>query len=224
VSDVKDENPSAPQDEIKNLKAEFSRKMSNIEQTNKQLADSQAALLAQLQSMAPKPAAEKSEKLSDLMYSDPEAYAKKVLDEAERRADARFDSRLNAQSRQQQVIAELVNQFPELNDGDHDFTKAAVAKFNSMSDDLKNSPVAYKTAVMEAALEAGIKPKNKRSEDEAYVGRPSGSSGGSRSRKSQDIDPRTAAFAELVGLDISKPEVKERIKNSHGRESYSKWK
>jgi hypothetical protein len=223
--DEKSGEGTPPADEIKNIKAEMSRKLSNTESTLAALKASQDALLAQIATLAPKPALAPEQKLSDLMYSDPEAYAQKVLAEAEKRADARLEQRLSAQSAQQNVIAELVNQFPELSDGDHEFTKSAVAKFNAMPAEDRKSPVAYKTAVMEAALEAGVKPKSKRErvEGDEYVGR--GSSGSaSRSKKSAEIDPRTVAFAELVGLDISKPEVKERLKSNHGRESYLKWK
>lgn len=224
--DVKDGEGAPPADEIKNMKAEMTRKLSNTESTLAALKASQEALLAQIQSMAPKAAPAPQESLSDLMYKDPEAYAQKVLAEAEKRADAKLNERMTAQSRQQAVISDLVNQFPELQDGDHELTKAAVAKFNAMSDAERSSPVAYKTAVMEAALEAGVKPKSKRerSEGDEYVGRGSSGSAGKSSKRSQEIDPRTVAFAELVGLDISKPEVKERLKTNHGRESYLKWK
>ncbi len=223
--DVKDGEGNQPADEIKNIKAEMNRKLSNTDSTLAALKASNEALLAQIQQLVPKPAAQPEQKLSDLMYSDPEAYAQKVLAEAERRADVRMSERMTAQSEQQNVIGELVNQFPELSDGEHELTKAAVAKFNAMPEKMRSNPVAYKTAVMEAALEQGVKPKSKRErvEGDDYVGR--GSSGSaSRSKKPTEIDPRTAAFAELVGLDISKPEVKERLKSNHGRESYLKWK
>lgn len=223
-TEVKKEGETAP-DEIKNLKAEFSRKMQNIEQTNNALKSSQEALLAEIQKLTkPAPKQEEQGSLSDLMYRDPEAYARRVAEESDRRAEARINQALQNQSRQQQMIGSLVDQFPELNSGEHDMTKRAVEIFNNMAEADKTSPTAYKTAVLEAAAEFGIKPRSKRPKEEEYVGGASGSGTRQSSRRKNELDPRTEEFAKLVGLDPSKAEVKERLINNHGRDSYLKWK
>lgn len=229
--EVKKEQESAapPADELKNLKAEVARKMGNIEQTNAALKASQEALLAEIQKLT-KPAqpAAAAESLSDLMYRDPEAYAKKVLEQADARADARISQVTQAQEKQNRVISSIAKEYPEITNGDHELTLLAVEKYEAMDKEEKTSPAAYKAAVAEAAAELGIKPRSKRpKESDDYVGGGGGSSGGSRSpgaRKRNELDPRTAAFAEAVGLDLSKPEVKERLINNHGRETYTKWK
>lgn len=228
--DEKDGSPSpAPQDEIKNLKAEFSRKMTNIEQTSAALKATQEALLAEVTKLV-KPASSKpeTENLSELMYRDPDGYAKRVLEQAERAADARFNQAAQAQSKQNQLISSIAKEYPEITNGDHELTLLAIEKFNGMDAAEKNSTAAYRAAVNEAAAELGIKPKSKRPkadpEDEYVGGSSSGSSERRTQRKNNKLDPRTEEFAQLVGIDTSKPEVKERLTNNHGRDTYLKWK
>ena len=155
--EVKKEGEGSPQpsDDVKNLKSEMTRKLSNLEATNAKLAETQAALLAQIQALTPKPAPVKEESLSDLMYKDPDAYARKVAENATNAAQSLVKTHTEQQAKQAQMISSLVADYPELEQGDHEFTKAAVAKFNSLPESDRSSPLAYRTAVLEAAQEAG---------------------------------------------------------------------
>jgi hypothetical protein len=213
---------AAPVEEIKNLKAEMNRKMGNLEQTNAQLLKQLETMLA---STKPAPSPEPKKNVS--VFEDEEGYARRIKEETAAEIRAEMAKEKNAMAKQQTIISSLVTEFPELNQGDSTLTKKAVELYNGMADDEKASPVAYKAAVNQAALELGIKPKSKRSADDSddYVFSGSGTSEpAQRKRKASDseLDPRTEQFAQLVGLELTK-EVKERLTKKHGRKSYSRW-
>lgn len=211
---------ASPTDEIKNIKAEMNRKLSNLEQSN-------AQLLAQLQALSqPKPAPQTQKKVS--VFEDEDAYAQDIISKADRLLEEKLSRRDKEVAKQQAVISGLVSEFPELADTSHSLSRRAVEIYNGFSEEEKVSPIAYKAAVKEAALELDVKPKHKRkaSEDEAFALSGSGSSApkGKRAGAEGDgeLDPRTVMFAEMVGMDLTK-EVKERMVKKHGRKTYSKW-
>jgi hypothetical protein len=210
--------PNPANDEIKNLKAEMSRKMSNLEATN-------AKLMEQLQSLVRPAASEpKAEKpIKDLIWDDPEAALAIVEERAEKRVMSKVEKAQKEQQRQQATLSALVSEFPELGYADHDLTRTAVEKYNALSDDEKLSPVAYKAAVNEAALELGIKPKSRRKEtdDDSYT---VGSSGRSTpAPKKEKLSQDTIAFAQAMGLNVNDEKLKERLRTNHGRKSYTRY-
>jgi flagellar motility protein MotE (MotC chaperone) len=209
-------NPAV--DEIKNLKAEMNRKLSNFEQTN-------AMLLAQLQALSqPKPSQTQAKPLADLWLDNPDEAAAILENRIEKKLEDKYSRRENAQARQQQTIAQLVSDFPELSDTNHAFTKRAVEIYNSMPDDERSSPVAYKAAVKEAALDMGLKPKSKRSQDDTDNFSLGGSGMANRpAKKNNTLDPNVETVARLFGIDVSKADVRERLKSNHGRKSYGRW-
>jgi hypothetical protein len=211
---------AAPNEEIKNLKSEFNRKIDNLAETNKQL-------LNQLNNMAKtlvppkKPETPQAAKKVSV-YEDEEAYARSIKEEtkAELREEIQRANQLS--SKQQTTIASLVKDFPELNDGESDLAKKAIEIFNAMPEDERNSPVAYKAAVKEAALDLDIKPKSKRkpvdSDDEAFTLSSSSRRDNPRDGGQKKVDRRTALFAEALGVDVKK--VESRINK---RKSFTSW-
>jgi hypothetical protein len=195
------------EDPIKNLKAEMNRKLEN---TNAQLQ----ALLAAINTQNKPAPSEPAKKVS--VFEDEEAYAARVVAEAEARIEKKLAKEREQQTKQAQTINQLVMEFPELAQQDHSLTKRAVEIYNSLSDDEKNSPIAYKAAVKEAALELDIKPKAKRSqqrkEDDSFsLG---GSSQGSkRPAPASEVDKVRESLAEAFGIKLT-PEVKERLKSN----------
>jgi hypothetical protein len=205
-------------DPIKNVKAEFDRKMGNFEGKLSSLEQTNAALLSQLKAMAPIPTkTEKKEpKLKDIWYDDPEAAAKAIKEEAKAELRKEFQGANQQQQRQTATLNSLVTDFPELQDTSHEFTKRAVELYTALPEEEKGSPAAYKAAVREAALEMGVKPMSKR--DDNYVDQFTGISGGSstanrprQNKRSAQLDPATLSFAEAVGLDITDTKVKDRL-------------
>lgn len=205
-------------DEIKNVKAEFNRKIGNLEQTN-------AQLLAQLQQLTsklspPKPATES--KVS--VFDDEEAYAARIKAETAAEIRREMDARNSQQAKQATVIQSLMQDYPELQDMSHDLTKKAVELYNSLSDEEKSHPLAYKAAVRDAAAEMDIKPKSKRRTSESDDFTMSGSgSGAGRQKREPEMKKETLQFAEAVGLNIKDPKILERLKARHNRKSYLTW-
>jgi hypothetical protein len=207
----KPEGESAP-DELKNLKAEFNRKLGNVEQT---LKDSNAQLLAQMQQMLkPKvqePVREGAD-LEDLFYKDPKAYAAKIEERTIQAMDSRIAQRETVNAQRNNVIAQLSREFPELSVDDHELTQLALKKYNELAKESGATPATYKAAVYEAALEQGIKPRSKRPDSDDSFSL-SGSGSGKRSaKKTDELDPGVAETAIAFGVDPER--VKARMKNS----------
>lgn len=211
---------AAPADEIKNLKSEMNRKIDNLSKTNEQL-------LAQLNNMAksfqpPKKPETPQQNKKASVFEDEDAFANSIKEQAKAELREEINKANQLTSKQQQTIATLVKDFPELNDGDSDLAKRAIEIFNSMPEDERVSPVAYKAAVKEAALDLDIRPKSKRksSEGESDDSFTLGSRSSERPRESgpKKVDRRTALFAEALGVDVKK--VEQRIQK---RKSFTSW-
>lgn len=213
---------------LTNVKAEFSRKLSNIEAKYAAVESTNAQLMATLKSMAePKSAPVAQSKLEDVWFDKPNEAASRIKQEAKAEVMQEINAQNSRIAKQNDTLSQLVAEFPELSDGNHDLTKKAVEIYANMSSEDKTSPLAYKAAVREAASDLSIMPKSKRKyEDDDY----SISGGGSSSVRSErprsdrgGIDKATEEFARLVGVDIDDPKVKERIKSKHNRRTYNKW-
>lgn len=211
---------AAPTDEIKNLKAEMGRKLGNYEQTITALKQSQDALMAQLtQFTAPKSTGKAEEKLEDLFYSNPAEYTRRVKEETAKSIRAELNEERTTVTKQQATYQAIVRDFPEISDGESDLSKLALEKLNSMDD--KATPAAMRAAVAEAAVELGMKPKSKRTQDDSDSFSLGGGGRASSSRASAErkgIDTRTKTVAELLGVDPEK--VKNRMNK---RKSYTSW-
>lgn len=216
--------PGASAEDIKNVKAEFDRKLGNIEKTNQ-------ALLAQLQVLAqPKPPVREAptkKPLKDLWYDDPDAAAKEIAAKATNDTLAQIRAENAVQQKKGNVIQGLYREYPELQDYDHPLTTKAVELFEKMTDEEKANPIAYKLAVKEAAEELDIKTKAKRKpkeDDDAFsLGGGKGGDKPARSKKSGELDPKTVAFAKLVGLNTDDEKVLTSLKQKADRKNWMTW-
>lgn len=215
-------------DPIQNLKSEFQRKYTNLEETNRQLMAQMQQLMTRQQAPAPK-SEPNAKKLQDVWFDNPEEAARMVADGVETKMRRELAQVQQAQAKQQATIGALMKDFPELADNGSKLTTRAVEIYNAMSDEDKSSPVAYRAAVKEAAMELDLKPKSKRtpaSDDSFSLG--GDGAGASRPKPSgkKEVDQRTKLFAEAVGLNLDDPKNKkslERIQGRHGRKSYESW-
>lgn len=191
-------------DPLKNLKAEFSRKLDNVASELAEQRKINEQLLSSLRAPVQQP---QQKELSDLMYTDPEAYAAAIAAKAEKAVN----EKLAVRDRQTSVIQQIVQEYPETADQNHPLTKRAVEIYTSFGADEKASPVAYRAAVAEAAVELGVKPKSKRPvDDEPSMGSSSYSPRQSRRAKAQ-LDPATEQFAAIMGLDLSDSKTKDNL-------------
>lgn len=165
--------------------------------------------------------------LEVLAYKDPKAYARKIQEQAERRADALVNARLNAQQQTNAVLTQLTSDYPELADSNSELTKKAVEIYNSLSPAEKQSPTAYKVAVRDAAAEVGLLPKSKRKsssgDDFSFGGGSAGSGNRSESRKADKLSNETLAFAEALGMDIKDKKVVERLQSRAQRKNWNRY-
>lgn len=220
-----------PGDEIKNLKAEFNRKMSNIEQTNAQLLALLQSQQQAKQQPAPAPAADSD--IEKDWFERPTAAAEKLVSKAVNEATRAIHERDNMRNAYINTVQPLYQEYPELANAQSEFAKAAVAKLpaNMKEEDYYRNPALVKAAVLEAAMEKGILPMSKRkqtdSEGENFtVSSNSRATERAKSKESKDLDQRTEDFARLLGknlIDIDNAEVRKRIVGKHGRKSYKDW-
>lgn len=217
------------EDPIKNLKAEFDRKLDskigNLEKSNQ-------ALMAQLQAISsvnqtPKEPAAPKKQIKDIWYDNPEEAAQVVVNEATSRMRHDLQVERQAEQKKQTVIQSLYREYPELQDFDHPMTLKAVELFDKLPDEEKSHPMAYRLAVKEAAEELDIKPKAKRKKDdnEDFSLSTSGTDreGRKGSRRSDRLDEKTIDFARLVGLDVDDDKVMESLKGRAKRTNWNRW-
>jgi hypothetical protein len=206
------EGGNAP-DPITNIKGEMNRKLGNLESKLAEMTATIQAQLAQMQkpAAAAEPRAQKP--LKDLLYDDPEAYARAVTEEATRHAEKLIEERTRKANEQQSILSSLVSEYPELNSMDAELTKLAVEKYKGIG---AESPIAYRAAVAEAAAELGVKPKSKRkasaeSDGESFSLGGSGGSGKPSRAQSAQVDKAVEALAARMGVSVT-PQMRENIK------------
>lgn len=212
--DKKDTAPAqAAPDLLKNMKAEFDRKISNLEATNKKLLDHVASM------QRPSAPATTKKSLDEVWFDSPEQAAAEI--------ESRVMNKIDSVSKQNNTVAQLVQEFPELADANSDLYKRAVEIFGGYSAEEKTSPVAYKAAVREAAQELEVKPASKRrnvdsDDDFALSGAGSGRARSESRGKRDVLDPRTEEFARLVGLNPDDAKTRENLK-AHQKRTFKHY-
>lgn len=214
-------------DPINNLKAEYGRKFDNLNQT---LAQQTAQLNALMETLTQKQANGNAtqvdkKKLADLVYENPEEYARIVRDEAVNSAREVITQESQRASATTQVLNTLTNEYPELRDQSSELYKTAIATYNNLPNYLKNTPEGFKTAIRDAAADLGVQSskhrKTKASDNDDFLG---GSSGNTTTRtpKKADIEDGVLIWADALGLDVKSKEVQARLKE-HSKRDFKKW-
>lgn len=216
-------------DKASNQNADLLARTEALAQQNEKLSKQLESVMSAITQVAqPKQGVQESEDdLEVLAYKDPKAYARKVQEQAEKRADAIVNARLNAQQHTNSVLNQLTSDYPELADSGSELTKKAVEIYNSLSPAEKQSPTAYKVAVRDAAAEVGLLPKSKRkqsnSDDFSFGGGSSTASSRAEGRKAEQLSNETLAFAEAMGMNIKDKGVVERLKTRAQRKNWNKY-
>lgn len=223
------------------IQAEFYRKTEKLTEENKAInakLDAALALIQQQNQQSRQQLAASTstsladlseEQLEELSYKDPKMYAKAVKAQAAQQASQIVDQRINQQNQTQAVMGQLIGDYPELGDTTSDLSKRAVELYNQLPADLRSNPIAYKTAVRDAAAELGVLTKSKRkaaNSDDGSFSLGSNSTGSSQrgnQSKKDDVDPRTLEMAERLGLNIKDPKVVDRLKQRSQRKNWGKY-
>lgn len=217
MSEVKTEGapPTEPvSDGLKNVKAEFSRKLEGVESQLKSTNDALLKLINQTGKSEPPPASQP--KISDLLYEDPDKAVAIIAEQVSKTVRADVTKEVSERSREQQIMTNLYQEYPELADAENPLTKRALEVFDKLPADDKKSPSAYKLAVAEAALDVGMRPKSKRESSQGYSQNQDSFALGSSSApkattRPGKLSPDTEDFGRAMGFDMSDPKVRERI-------------
>ncbi len=213
------------QDPVKNIKAEMDRKLSNLTKQLEEQARLMQQMAVQRQPEVPQ-ASSKSTKI------DP--FADDFDQQIERMVESRLNNKINAQSRETQVINEMRNDYPELDRADSELSQKVLEIYKQYGEN-ERGPLAIKAAIRDAAADLGLVPARKRArkEDsgEETLSSGSGSEGGGNSRrnsKKDEIDPKTEAFAALLdkatGRERTPEQRREALKKYAGRKTWNKYR
>jgi hypothetical protein len=216
------ENTPAPEDRLKNIQAEFGRKMGNLEETNRKLAQQLEAITAALKPSAPAPS--EGKKVS--VFDNEDEFARQIEERAEKRIEEKLTKRQMEQQRYAAVTNQLMSDFPELNDQNTALAKRANEIYMGLSADEKASPLALKAAVADAALELGVKPKSKRNSDSGddFSLGSSGTSQANKSKRGESkLSQETLELAQLAGLDINDEKQMKRLEERAKRKNWKHY-
>lgn len=207
------------QEALKGFKAEINRKNENFRKETKNelaaLSQSTQAILESIKTLqAPRPSAKQDDDIDDLVYSNPKAFRERVQNEAAAKAAAAVQEQIAQQAQHQQrvtnSIAEVMRDFPELQDENHALTQKSLEIYNAMDPADQRNPMSHKLAVRQAAQELDVKPMKKRPVED-FSGGGSAFSPVRQRKPANKLDENVKVWAELLKVDISDPEVEARL-------------
>lgn len=213
-------------DPIKNLKAEFERKTANISQQQAETQRQLEAILAEVQkSMAPKEAPRKAAK--DLIYEDPEEYARQVREDAVREASEAVSRQYQASAAVTSAVNSLQAQYPEFAQEGSEAAKLAVEKASKLPAKLKGTAEGARLVMLETAAELGLVAANRRKtpvqQEEPVAGSRSSTTSSQSRKPSGKIDEKTKAFAELLGMDFNDPKQVGLLEKASTRKNWNRY-
>ncbi len=219
-------------DPMQNLKAEYNRKLENMQanmqatiaEQNRQLQAILDGLVQSKQQQAPSAPAKS---LKDLMYDDPEAFAEHIAQRADRVADEKINRTVQANQATQNVVFEMQNKFPEFAQSGSEAAKMALEKAQAVPQHLRGTPEGIRLAMQEAALELGLVPASKRrssNNDDFSVSGQSSRGGNRSSSGKKDIPEDTMTWARLLDPSIEgDPKRMEQLKKSVNRKNFNRY-
>ncbi len=204
-------NPLVVDDPIKNLKAEFDRKTSNIENQLKETTNYLKQVVEQTKKPTPKPQ-EETRSFRDKFYDNEDAAAEELVERAVSKATEVIKRGSAAEAKRNEVANAIYQDYPEAADQGSDLFKKASEKYSAMSEEDKASPIAMKLAFREAAEDLEVKPKSKRPKlDDGFS--VSGSRSTRPSKEATELPEGTLQLAALMGLNVNDAKVKESLLN-----------
>lgn len=222
--------PPQNQGEDQNLKQEFNRKFENINTKVDNVLQTTQALIEQLnrQELSRRDtqttiSGEADKSLNDLLYDDPEEYARQIEARTEKRIKEQIEAKEKQINANSAIVNRLQTDYPELTDSNNPLTKRAAELL--MNEDNQNDPKVWRTVVMEAAQELGIRPSKYRGQDSDYS---MGSSGTTRRtaserNKAKGLEKETLEFAKIMGLDTEDPKTIERLEK-HASRNWNRYR
>lgn len=207
---AKDSGPDVAkvlQDGFKSLQADINKLNSRIDQ--------------KLNAPAPKPQKqEEEEDLSTTILVDPAKAVSRLTSQITEKVMGAMSNQNSKRDSFQSKFAQLQADYPEVaNSSSELHTRAKELMAESEAGEYDSA--ALERAVLRAASEKGImamkhRKVDKTEDNDDYMGG-GGSSGSSpserKNKRSGKLDPKTVAFASLVGVNVKDPKVLERLTN-----------
>lgn len=222
-----EQNQEAPKQEdlMHNLKKEFQRKQSNLEEKQAETQRQLEAILAEVQkSMAPK---EQKQDMKDLIYSSPDDYARIVREEAVKEATEAVNRQYQASAAVTSAVNSLQAQYPEFAQDGSEAAKLAVEKASKLPAKLKGTAEGARLVMLETAAELGLVSASRRKtpvqQEEPVSGSRSSTTSSQARKPSGKIDDKTKAFAELLGMDFNDPKQVGLLEKASTRKNWNKY-
>jgi hypothetical protein len=224
---VEGQEPAAPaeQDPVKNIKAEFARKTSNLEEklahTNAQLEQMLALVQQSVKPTETKP----SKSARDLLYDDPDAFVSEVTEKATRKAQEEARALAAQQSAINNVIADYSSKYPEIAQQGSEAMQLAVKFGNELPKHLKGTAEGAELAMSKAIAELGLAPvsRRKKVEEPEVVGGAARSTNSQAKKPDAKLDENTLALAQLMGVDLKDKKRVENIAKAASRKNWLKY-
>lgn len=222
------EDETTSDDQVKNIKAEFERKTSNLEQHAQQTMTQMERIQAQLESLAAAvaPPAPNSEPDWQSLQYEPEKMAQVIESKLEAKIQAQHAQQSQLQAEQNKVMSEMYTKFPDLVNPSSDLYQKAAEKIGALGN---STPLGIKAAILEAAFElktpVGSSHTPKASADDFSLGG-GGSTGEVKKREGKqrtNISPETLVWSQLLGRNVEDPKVKEGLERAAERKNWRKY-
>lgn len=202
-----------PADQSQNLKAEMDRKFSNVQSELAKVTQSLQALLSKSpQGPQSPPENDEDSEIEKVWLTDERRAADLVAKKAEKRIEAKLAKQAAEQTKRQQISNQLVTDFPELTDPEHELSKHAGEIYSKFEDEQKLRPEALREAALQAAVDLGYRPKSKRTQSQGDSFSVSSRGAGPSRRQESGDEEVDLSFAEKLGLNVNDPKVVESLK------------
>jgi hypothetical protein len=230
-SAVTTEGEGEQPDPIKNIKAEFNRKLSSLDERFSQTSEQLQQMMQLLQQQKPTGTSEPTKSAKDLLYDDPDRFVAEVEQRAVSKAQEKVQREMQATQAAQNAVLEMQSRYPEFAQPGSEATQLAMEKAKSLPAHLRNTPEGARLVLMEAASELGLVPASKRKaqqtqNDEPVASSRSSSSSSGAARKSQQkpkVSDKTLAVAQLLGIDITDEKRLQGLEKAATREKWTKY-
>lgn len=201
-------------------KSELDAKLGEVQQ-QLQAMNSQFAEGLQTLASAVKPPQKVQSAFSDDVVYDPAKLESAVTQKAGEIATQMLQKERDLNT----TIYNMAQDYPEIQ-SDPAIQKAVREAQAALPASMRDSAFGIETAILKAVTKAGLVPKSRRQviDDEVSVSGTRSEATRSSSGKKQKIDPKTLEFAQLLGRDISNPDVLKGLEEATQRESYNRYR
>lgn len=207
---------------------EFSKKFASTEDKINSLYESQQQIINALNNLYSKPSNQKENnvsynneeedaELSNLLLTNPAKALKIIEKRAAEKAKMEIEGSISSKEKRSQILNGLIQKYPELSNTNSDLTQLATKIYASYDESDRNSSLAYRTAVEDAAERLGIQPKNSKIQQNQDPGDGQVLSS-SRTQENSSKYPKKPSkdmleVAKMMGYDINNKEHINRITN-----------